>query len=158
MSTPSKTDTADAAWVDPAWPVDSTTRQCCNGIGAQTAELAAVPAPADAHHVEDWRDDFGTGEYDRYFRGTRRSAAGVTLAVTGFQAADGTARRDVRIFASDVHLDQTALRDVGRACPGRRGRTRPARPDRLLTHRLERPAPRRHTTPAGCSSLLQSPT
>lgn len=76
------------------------------------AKLAAVPVPVDASHVADWRDDFGTGEYDRFFRGTRRSAAGVTLAVTGFQAADGTARRDVHIFAADVHLDQTALRTL----------------------------------------------
>lgn len=69
-------------------------------------------APADAHHVEDWRDDFDTGEFDRFFRGTRRIAAVVTLAVTGFQAADGAARRDVHIFAADVHLDQTALRTL----------------------------------------------
>lgn len=112
------TDHADAAWADPAWQVDSTIRHCCNGIGEHTAEctvpadLAAVPVPTDAHHVESWRDDFGSGDYDRFFLGTRRSAAGVALAVTGFQDADGTTRRDVHIFAADVHLDPAALRTL----------------------------------------------
>lgn len=108
----------DDAWADPAWQVDSTTRPCCGGIGAHAgdcpslAALAAIPAPTDARHVEEWRDDFGTSEYDRYFSGTRRNASGVTLTVTGFQAADGTARRNVHIFAADAHLDSAALREL----------------------------------------------
>lgn len=114
------TDHADAAWADPAWQVDSTTLECCHGIGDHTvecttpAELATIPTPADAHHVESWRDDFGTGEYDHYFRGTRRSAAGVTLAVTGFQAADGTARRDVGLVVCSCSI----LHPYGALHPG----------------------------------------
>lgn len=106
----------DATWADPAWTVNSITRHCCGGIGDHTAEctvpatLAATAAPIDAQHVEDWRDDFGTGDYDRYFRGTRRSAAGVELTITGFQDADGATSRNVHIFAADVHLDAAALR------------------------------------------------
>jgi hypothetical protein len=76
------------------------------------AELAAIPAPADAQYVQDWRDDFDTGDYDRYFRGTRRHVAGVDLHVTGFQAADGAASRDVHVFAVDVQLDPAALRKL----------------------------------------------
>jgi hypothetical protein len=106
----------DEAWADPAWAVDSATRHCCGGIGDHTAEcdvpatLAAITAPVDAQHVEDWRDDFDTGDYDRYFRGTRRSTAGVELTITGFQDAEGITWRNVHILAADVHLDAAGLR------------------------------------------------
>lgn len=108
----------DATWADPAWQMDSTTRQCCGGVGDHSAEcivpaeLATVAPPADARQVDDWRDDLGTGEYERFFRSTRRSAAGVTVVVTGIRASDGAARRDAYFFAADVHLDAAALRKV----------------------------------------------
>lgn len=107
---------SDETWADPAWAVDSTTRHCCNGIGSHTAEcdvpatLARVVAPVDAQHVEDWRDDFSTGDYDRYFRGTHRSTAGVELTITGFQDAEGITWRTAHIFTADAHLDAAALR------------------------------------------------
>lgn len=33
----------DAAWADPAWRVDSTTRTCCGGIGDHTQDCTAQP-------------------------------------------------------------------------------------------------------------------
>lgn len=36
-------DAADAAWADPRWQVDSTTRTCCRGIGDHTQECTAQP-------------------------------------------------------------------------------------------------------------------
>jgi len=135
----------EASWADPAWQVDSTSHACCAGIGDHTAEctvhaeLAAVPAPADAHHVEGWRDEFGTGEFDRYFCGTRRSAACVTLSVTGFQAADGTARRDVHIFAADVHLDRTAPRTLDLTYPDGSMRPNSYTVETFVDEQLEKP-------------------
>jgi len=40
----------------------------------QPAALAHVAAPADADHVEDWRDWNGTGEYERFMHTRARCA------------------------------------------------------------------------------------
>lgn len=118
--TPTNT-AADAAWADPAWQVDSTTRTCCGGIGRHTRDCAApahletIPAPADAQHVEDWIDWNDTGEYERHISGTRRAVAGVEIRIAGFQHADGTTTRHAAVWATDTHLDAAALRQLAAA-------------------------------------------
>jgi hypothetical protein len=76
------------------------------------AALAHVAAPADADHVEDWRDDLGTGEYERFMRGTRRIVAGVEIWIVGWQQADGTVARHGSVWATETRLDAASLRQL----------------------------------------------
>jgi hypothetical protein len=77
------------------------------------AALAYIAAPADARHVEPWVDELGDGKsWGRYVRGTRRITAGVEIVVVGWQDAEGQVERHASVWATDVHLDAAALRQL----------------------------------------------
>ena len=65
------------------WPVDSTTRTCCGGIGRHTRDCTA---PADATHVDQWADLDDDGQLQRHFTGTRH---GEHVRIIGLQHATG---------------------------------------------------------------------
>jgi hypothetical protein len=73
------------------------------------AELDSFAPPADAQHVEELVD-WGSGEYERYMRGTKRHVAGVDLRIAGWQDARGAVARHVSVWATDTHLDAAQLR------------------------------------------------
>ncbi len=98
---------ADAAWADPDWPVDSTTRPCCGGIGDHTQEC---DAPADARTITP-RDEDGR----RHFTGTRRHLTTVSVTLAGTQNTDGAVSRHAVIYAPDAELDPGQLRQLAAA-------------------------------------------
>jgi hypothetical protein len=73
--------------------------------------LAEIPNPADAQHLAEWVDEQGDGKHwGRYVRGTRRTTAGVTVTLCGWQDATGDVERSATVSADAEQLDAAALR------------------------------------------------
>jgi hypothetical protein len=94
-----------------------------------TANLANVPHPAGAIHVDDWSDiQFGIDHVRRYFRGSERvfergNDRDITVDIDGTQRPDGDVTRQVMVVEGKyVRLDCVRLqlsgdhaRQLGRA-------------------------------------------
>lgn len=99
---------ADETWADPAWQVDSTVHNCCNGIGRHARGCTDVAAPAGAT-AEEWCDLDYPQPY-RAVRGDEHRVDNVALVYAyGIQYPDG--RIDVDDDRPTVRVD--VLTDEG---------------------------------------------
>lgn len=128
--TPPPNDDADAGWGD--YPVDSSTRACCQGIGAHTPDCESadtvttattvcpeVPLPAGAYTCGDWGHDSAGNAMWREFQGTCRDVevhyaerSYVRIQITGEQDRDGSIERYITMNGES--LTATEARQLAR--------------------------------------------